>query len=385
MKHYTRIIIVFFALFTLPAFGQEGIKFLDTNWGEVLALAELEGKLIFLDAYTDWCKPCKKMDKDVFTQKAVGDYYNRNFLNVKINMEEGEGIDLAKQYRISAYPSLLFVNFDGTIAHRFAGYKDEKGLIGLGAKALDETSNLASLEAQYKEGNRSEDFLSKYLRASFEAADGKHTKVLEEYLAIQKDWETEEIRELIFNLLDTPNSSLFNYLVKNKATFSEHFGVSLVENKIQSLVYESLRKGETPLSNAHQLFKIAYPNKAAQLAAKYKMIYYQQREDGQGYAKAAIDYVRSFSNISMDELNDISWMFFDLVEDKKQLKKALKWARQSVKKDNSYLNNDTLAALYFKLGKNKKALKTAQKAIALAKVSGEDYAETEALIKDILN
>ena len=380
IKNYTSIFAVFFALCSFPTFAQNGIQFLDTEWGEVLALAELEGKLIFLDAYTDWCGPCKKMDKDVFSQKKVGDFYNTNFLNVKINMEEGKGVDLAKQYQVVAYPSLLFVNFDGTIAHRFAGYKDENGLLSLGEKALDETNNLAGLEAQYKEGNRTEDFLSKYLRASFEAADGKHTQILEEYLTTQKDWETAEMRELIFNLLDTPNSSLFSYLIKNKAAFYEHFGASMVENKIQGLVYESLRKDETPLANAHQLFKIAYPDKADQLAAKYKMDYYQQRENGQGYAQAAVNYVKSFPNISTEELNDISWIFFDIVEEKKLLRKALKWAKQSVKKNNSYLNNDTLAALYFKLGKNKKALNIAQKAIELAKASGEDYSETEALI-----
>ena len=85
----------------------------------------------------------------------------------------------------------------------------------------------------------------------------------------------------------------------------------------------------------------------------------------------------------MEELNDISWGFFDLVEDKKDLKRALKWAKKSVQKDNSYLNNDTLAALFYKLGKNKKALKVAEKAIVLAKNSGEDYSATSELIEDI--
>jgi len=75
----------------------KGIEFLDAEWGEVLALAELEGKTVFLDAYTNWCRPCKVMEKEVFTRPDVGTLYNDNFLNVRMNMERGIGVKLANQ------------------------------------------------------------------------------------------------------------------------------------------------------------------------------------------------------------------------------------------------------------------------------------------------
>ena len=156
-----------------------------------------------------------------------------------------------------------------------------------------------------------------------------------------------------------------------------------MENKIQTLVYESLSKGTTKLDKADELFSRAYPKNATKLAAQYKMAHYQQNENGAGYAKAAIAYVKSFPNIGLEELNDISWNFYDLVDDKKALKKATKCAKKSTKKDNSYLNNDTLAALYYKLGKTGKALKVAQNAITIAKQSGENYSNTEELISQI--
>ena len=380
MKNYTLTLLISF--FSLYSFAQEGIKFLDAEFGEVLALAELEGKLVFVDAYTDWCGPCKKMDKEVFSQKEAGDYYNTNFLSVKINMEKGEGIALAEKYLIFAYPSLLFVNYDGTVAHRYAGFQDQKGLLALGKIALG-GNNLEALNQQYQGGERSPAFLLKYLQASFQGADGNHVKILEDYLVTQSDWNTPEAKELIFNLLDNPNSRLFDHLVKNKASFNEVYGASAVTNKIQTLVYESLSKGTTKLENADQLFSRAYPKGAKKLAAHYKMAHYQQKEDGKGYASAAIAYVKSFPDIGLEELNDISWGFYDIVEDKKSLKKALKWAKKSVKKDNSYLNNDTLASLYHKIGKRSKAIKIAKKAIAIAKVSGEDYSGSTALIQEI--
>ncbi len=382
MKNYT--LTLFISFFSLYSFAQEqeGIKFLDAEFGEVLALAELEGKLVFVDAYTDWCGPCKKMDKEVFSQNEVSAYYNANFLSVKINMEKGEGIALAEKYLIFAYPSLLFVNYDGTVAHRYAGYQDQKGLLALGETALG-GNNLAALNQKYQGGERSPAFLLKYLQASFQGADGNHVNILEDYLATQSDWDTPEAKELIFNLLDNPNSKLFDRLVKNKASFDEVYGISTVTNKIQTLVYESLSKGTTKLEDADQLFSRAYPKEAKKLAAHYKMAYYQQKEDGKGYANAAIAYVKSFPNIGLEELNDISWGFYDIVEDKKSLKKALKWAKKSVQKDNSYLNNDTLASLYYKIGKSSKALKIANNAIAIAKISGEDYSPSTVLIQEI--
>ncbi len=381
MKNYTLTLLISFLTFS--CFAQEGIKFLDAEFGEVLALAELEGKLVFVDAYTDWCAPCKKMDKEVFSKKEVGHFYNANFLSVKINMEKGEGIGLAEKYLIFAYPSLLFVNYDGTIAHRYAGFQDQKGLLALGGIALDDGNNLEALNQQYQKGERNPEFLLKYLQASFQGADGNHVTILEAYLATQSDWNTPEAQELLFNLLDTPNSKLFDHLVKNKAAFGEVYGASTVANKIQTLVYESLSKGTTKLENADQLFSRAYPGEAKKLAAHYKMAYYQQKEDGKGYAEAAIAYVKNFPAIGLEELNDIAWGFYDIVDDKKSLKKAIKWAKKSVQKDNSYLNNDTLASLYHKIGKSSKAIKIAQKAIGIAKISGEDYSGSTALIQEI--
>lgn len=383
-KHlFSLLFLAFFGYTNGFAQDSDGITFLDAAFGEVLALAELEGKLVFVDAYTDWCTPCKKMDKEVFSTKEVGDFYNTNFLSVKINMEKGEGPQLADKYLVFAYPTMLFVNYDGTIAHRFAGFLNQEGILNLGNTALDEGNNLASLAISFENGERDPEFLLSYLKASFLGGDGNHIKILEAYLATQEDWNTPDNKELIFQLLDSPHTKSFDYLIKNKSAFEAVYGATSVANKIQTIVYSSLTKGNTKLEDADQLFARAYPKQGKRLAAHFKMAHYQQNEDGEGYAQAAKDYVNNFPDISVEELNDISWGFYDFVTDRKSLKTALKWAKKSVKKDNSYLNNDTLAALYYKIGKNKKAIKIANKAITIAKSSGEDPTTATELIQEI--
>ena len=88
----------------------QGIRFAEGSWKELLETAKKEGKLIFVDCYTEWSQPCKQMEQQVFPSKKVGKFYNEHFINVKMDMEKGEGPVILNTYKINAFPTLLFVN-----------------------------------------------------------------------------------------------------------------------------------------------------------------------------------------------------------------------------------------------------------------------------------
>jgi thiol:disulfide interchange protein len=113
-----------------------GIQFFTGSWEEALALAEAEGKLIFMDAYAKWCGPCKIMSRNVFTDAKAGDFFNENFINVKMDMERGEGPALAKKYRVRAYPTLFFIDHTGKVVNAELGYHKVSELIRLGKTVL---------------------------------------------------------------------------------------------------------------------------------------------------------------------------------------------------------------------------------------------------------
>ena len=103
---------------------------------EAIALAETEGKLVFLDFYTTWCLPCKLMDEEVFSDPAFGEFMNERFVSLKVDAERGNGPNLAALYAVGAYPTLIFVDRNGRELTRREGSAAQRKLRHLAAEAL---------------------------------------------------------------------------------------------------------------------------------------------------------------------------------------------------------------------------------------------------------
>jgi thiol:disulfide interchange protein len=142
MKNLTKIVF-FSILLTVMGFSVDmkaqnaGIQFFHGTFAEAQAKAKAENKLIFMDAYTSWCAPCRYMAANVFTDQSVGEYYNAHFVNIKVDMEKGEGPELGRRYNVNAYPTFLFINGStGEVALRSLGGKPASDFISEGQKAV---------------------------------------------------------------------------------------------------------------------------------------------------------------------------------------------------------------------------------------------------------
>ena len=160
----------------------EGTNFRDLSFDEALAAARAEGKLLFVDCYTTWCGPCKNMAEKVFPQKAAGDYFNPRFVCIKIDIEKGEGVELAKRWEVHAYPTFLIFRPDGTIQHRMVGGGDLESFIARTEKGLNPETNLEAQKRRYAEGNMDNRQLLSYWQTLAEAADPDENKVYEELI-----------------------------------------------------------------------------------------------------------------------------------------------------------------------------------------------------------
>lgn len=124
-----------------------GIEFFHGSLAEAQQEAAETNKLIFVDAYATWCGPCIRMAKHYFTDDAVGAFYNKNFINLKMDMEKGEGPALSSAWSIEAYPTLLFLDSEGKIVRKEVGMKGVDELLVMGKRVLAASGTDGSAEA----------------------------------------------------------------------------------------------------------------------------------------------------------------------------------------------------------------------------------------------
>ncbi|MBL7813509.1 MAG: thioredoxin family protein [Saprospiraceae bacterium] len=387
MMKLVHVVALFFLIKTasIAQNTEGGIKFIHDKFNEALAVAGKEKKIIFLDAYTTWCGPCKMMSKNVFTNGDVAVLYNKEFVNLKMDMEKGEGPALLQRYGIAAFPTLLFLNSEGEVVHKALGYHDAEQFLTLGKTALAGENTLGKWVERYEKGEKTPGFLKEFTNILAEAYDDRRHKIAEEYLATQTDWKTPANLAFIFQHTEGVDSKLFEYLVKNQKDFEKKFTKDEISLKIQGTASEFLfnEKDVPSLSAADSVIRLVYPaDKLDRMILGYRMSHYRMKGDRDNYAQAAVNFFKKYSD-SEEELSETAITFYEQIDDPKMLEKAVKWAKKSVKLEKRFMNQIVVAQLYQKLGKTAKAKKEAQKAIDLAKTTGENYDEATDLLKEL--
>lgn len=381
--------ILSFLFFAVIAFGQ-GIKFEEGNFKSLLAKAKKENKLIFIDAYAVWCGPCKLMVKNIFPLKPVGDYYNTNFINAKIDMEKGEGIDLAKKYNVKAFPTYLFINGDGEEVHRTLGYVEEKDFIQFAMDAGDPNKRLTSLKKKFENGEKDPEFLKNLAGLTIYNDADFAGKVLDRYFSAKTTLDKDDVQMILAGTQST-ESPLYKIFQNKKEEIIKVFPADRYEmvdkniklNTIMKKTYSADTKKWNDAYFLTETQKFLTKEESEKLLNRAKSSRALKDKDFATYEKMTLDLYKDYSALSSEELNSVAWNFFENVNTKSSLETAVKWAQESVKKDENYANTDTLANLYNKVGDKKNAKLWAEKSIALGKAAGEDTADTEKILKSL--
>ena len=115
----------------------EGIHFKKISLESALKMAAEQNKKVFIDYYADWCQPCKMMDKNVFSNKDIYGFFNKNFINVKMDVEDGGfGQEAAAKHNVMAMPTLMIIDPEKGVVMNERGYRDVNGLLAAAQKAV---------------------------------------------------------------------------------------------------------------------------------------------------------------------------------------------------------------------------------------------------------
>ncbi len=202
----------------------KGVNFLELTLQEALKKAKESKKgpnLIFMDCYTSWCGPCKEMTNNVFPLEVCGTFFNTNFINVKFDMEKGEGLEIAKRYSVSVYPTFIILDSDGNEINRVIGSDKALNFIEKVKIAMDPANSpKAKYEAYTKD--RSSENLYAYITSLRNAYKNSelNTFVNDVYFTLNP---SEKYSEVIWGALTSPvgalsnsGSEIFKYLLLNR-------------------------------------------------------------------------------------------------------------------------------------------------------------------------
>ena len=340
-----------------------GVKFEEVSWEEIKEIARTEDKLIFLDAYASWCIPCKQMDVQVFNRSDVGDYFNANFINYKMDLEKGIGPLLAARYGVSSYPALLFLTADETLVHQSNGYQNAPGLMSEAKTAILPEQIALALDERYAAGDRKPDFLRDYTYVKYKLMDDSHKPIIKEYIKTQKEFSSKESLKYIFAFTENFNSPLFKLFAKHRKDLYKIYDKAKVDRTLQIMVHTQIydQPKALKMKEIRNIYDQAYPNTSDWMFFQHQSKQYLAQEKYEDYAKALIDYWEKYPSNDPNLLMAEAIKFDKWFEQKPYKKVAIQFVKDAISLDPEPSYYLTLSRLYEKTGEKKLAKKSKKK------------------------
>lgn len=236
----------------------KGVDFQDMSLEEALSKARQEQKLVFVDCYTTWCGPCKKMNNNIFPLKEMGDYFNSRFVCLKFDMDRPEYKEFGKKWHVKAYPSFIIFQADGTRLHQIVGGNEQANkFISRIAAGLMPKKNIHYLQQQYESRVITNLELLDYMFVLREAYRNEDAEViykellerLSEEEKLQKEfWPIFEEKECVVGTRD------FDLLLANLPVFEKNVGREKLDEYLYNSFVRSLslyigdQKNEVPFA-----------------------------------------------------------------------------------------------------------------------------------------
>lgn len=155
-------LIIFNVLFFNNVVLAQGVSFNKISLKEAVDMAVSTNKIVFVDCATSWCGSCKIMDSEVFTQQAAGDYFDKKFISIKLDMEQGEGVEFAKKYNVNRYPTFILLDTLKNEICRLIGYKELSVFLKCLDYCLESGENVSELGELYSVNKISKQQMLRY-------------------------------------------------------------------------------------------------------------------------------------------------------------------------------------------------------------------------------
>lgn len=256
---FSTIVLLVPSMLPAQSIRYDRVDFMDNpSWDDVLDIAQRSDKIIFLDGYTSWCAPCKKMEKEVFTRPEVANYFNQKFINVKYDMEGRQGDELKDKYGVKVFPTYLFIAPEGLEVHRIVGaHTAGNEFFDWSKMAVTPGQSYVELEQRYKNGERNPTMMFDYMRALRMAGEQqKEAEITRSYLALMtKDhFMDKSYWGAVKLFLNNPTSRQFRIIMDNREEIGAVIGMEEVDEKIYETIDGQIKTNRSFVSYEGHLF-----------------------------------------------------------------------------------------------------------------------------------
>ncbi len=115
--------VFFITLLILPiALFAESAKYVNFFEGSLTSAkqkAMTEGKLFMVDFVANYCYMCKMMDETTFRNENVVSYTDKNYVSLKVNVDDFDGFAWKQKYKVKVLPTILIFNSRGDVVGRY--------------------------------------------------------------------------------------------------------------------------------------------------------------------------------------------------------------------------------------------------------------------------
>ncbi len=348
------------------------IDFFKGSWEELLVKANENDKLIFVDFYTTWCAPCKWMEKNVFTDPSVIEYFHENFISTRIDAEKEE-LDFVASLSIEAYPTLIIFNSNGDEILRNVGALGADDLVAFGNKVLvfpevrdayfNDKENLGKLVA----------YLELYENIDLETA-GKIVSARVVTLTGEQ-YKSEQGWYLLSHFVNVIDKKSIEYVINNAEYYHDEydeFGDFMAE-LYDHLIAGAVSEGDTALIADAAYYEVKVRNNLGMMEMPEK--YYYDEALGQYYLAAGNlnEYFKVYNNL-VENYHYSDWMFLAenaishseaFFDDTTKMDVIRSWTIRAMDLENNYYTNFAHSYTWYSQEKYSKAEEFAKAAYSL--------------------
>lgn len=162
---YTLSVVLMALSLTLQA----QVEFIEVRTLEEMEAAQKKASdqqlMLFVDVYATWCGPCKMMDSEVYTDPAVAEYMNANFISVRMDGETDYGRVYASAQELQGYPSMFIFSRNGEPISKVVGFTPAEELLVSLKGTVEGYKAIREYQTLYQRGILEEEEFAAYITA----------------------------------------------------------------------------------------------------------------------------------------------------------------------------------------------------------------------------